>query len=65
MKGNRRRATNAIEVDFLARLIMLVCFLGLAGLFFVYLKNQQHAVGNQSRILEAEIRETEAKTAMC
>jgi hypothetical protein len=63
MKGNRRRATNAIEVDFLARLIMLVCFLGLAGLFFVYLKNQQHAVGNQSRNLEAEIRETEAKTA--
>lgn len=61
MKGNRRRATNAIEVNFLARMLVLVGFLGLAGLFFVYLKNQQHAVGNQARAVEAELRETEAK----
>jgi hypothetical protein len=61
VKGNRRRATNAIEVNFLARMIVLVGFLGIAGLFFVYLKNQQHAVGNQARAVDAELRETEAK----
>ena len=61
MKRNRRRATNIIEVNFLARMLVLVGLLGLAGLFFVYLKNQQHAVGNQSRALESEIHETEAR----
>ena len=61
MNRNRRRATNAIEVNFLARMIVLVGFLGLAGLFFVYLKNQQHAVGNQARAVDSELRETEAK----
>lgn len=61
MKGNRRRTTNAIEVNFLARMLVLVFLIGLTGLFFVYLKNQQHAVGNQSRILENEIHEMECK----
>ncbi len=61
MKGNRRRATNTIQVNLLARWLVVVCILGIAGLFFVYLKNQQHAVGNQTRILESEIREMEAR----
>lgn len=61
MKGNRRRATNTIQVNLLARWLVVVCVLGIAGLFFVYLKNQQHAVGNQTRILESEIREMEAR----
>jgi len=61
MKGNRRRATNAIEVNFLTRMMVLFGFLIIAGLFFVYLKNQQHSVGNQARSVEAELHETEAK----
>lgn len=63
MSRNRRKTTNVIEVNFLARMIVLVFLLGLAGLFFVYLKNQQHAVGNQAREMEAELREAEAKNA--
>lgn len=59
MNRNRRRPTNSIEVNFLARWLVGVFFLGLAGLFFVYLKNQQHAVGNQSRVVEASLREAE------
>lgn len=61
MNGNRRRPTNSIQVDFLARWVVAVVCIGLAGLFFVYLKNQQHAVGDASRTLESAIRETEAK----
>lgn len=61
MNGNRRRPTNSIEVNVLARWLVAVFFLGLAGLFFVYLKNQQHAVGDQTRLVEAALSEIEAK----
>jgi hypothetical protein len=61
MKGNRRRATNAIEVDFVARMLVLGFLVGMAALFFVYLKNQQHAVGNKSRLVEQELHEYEAR----
>ena len=61
MNGNRRRPTNSIQVNVLARWIVAVFFVGLAGLFFVYLKNQQHAVGDQARLVEAAISEIEAK----
>lgn len=61
MSVNRRRATNTIEVNLLARYLVIICLMGLAGLFFVYLKNQQQAVGNQARIVEAALREEEAR----
>ncbi|MEI6323133.1 MAG: hypothetical protein WCP60_08540 [bacterium] len=61
MNGNRRRPTNSIEVNLLAICLVAVFFFGLAGLFFVYLKNQQHAVGDQARMIEFAIREVEAK----
>jgi len=61
MKGNRRRANNAIEVNFVARMLALVFLAGMAALFFVYLKNQQHAVGDQSRLVEKELHGLEAR----
>ena len=61
MKGNRRRVSNTIEIDFVAGMLGLVLLIGLAALFFVYLKNQQHAVGNQARLVESELREIEAR----
>ncbi len=61
MNMNRRRPTNSIEVNFLARWLVAVFFIGLTGLFFVYLKNQQHAVGDQTRGIECALREVEAK----
>ena len=60
MNQNRRRPANTIEVNFLARWLVLVFLAGLAGLFFVYLKNQQHSVGDQTRLIEAALRESEA-----
>ena len=61
MKGNRRRATNAIEVNFVARMLVLGFLAGMAALFFVYLKNQQHAVGNKARLVEQQLHEYEAR----
>jgi cell division protein FtsB len=61
MKGNRRRATNAIEVHFLTRTIFFGFLIGFAALFFVYIKNQQHSVGNESRQVEAELHEYTAR----
>lgn len=61
MSVNRRRTTNTIEVNYLAGGLTIIFLFALAGLFFVYLKNQQHAVGNQSRMIEASLREEEAR----
>ena len=61
MSVNRRRPSNSIEVNFLARWLVAVFMLGIGALFFVYLKNQQHAVGNQTRLVEAALNEVEAK----
>lgn len=52
LHANHRRANNGIEVPLLAQWLMLVFALGLIGLFFVYLKNQQHALGEQMRLVE-------------
>jgi len=61
MNQNRRRATNTIEVNILARALVSFFFVGLAALFFVYLKNQQHAVGDQSRTVETSLSEAKDK----
>ena len=61
MNTNRRRTTNSIEVNFLARWLVVVFLFGLAGLFFVYLKNQQHAVGDQTRVVDVALNEIEAR----
>ena len=63
MSQNRRRPSNTIEVNFLARWLVLVFMIGLSGLFFVYLKNQQHSVGDQMREIEATLRGAEASNA--
>ncbi|MFZ4116645.1 MAG: hypothetical protein ACOYK6_08010 [Chthoniobacterales bacterium] len=58
--SNRRRSSNRIEVPLLAQWLVLFFMLGLLGLFFVYLKNQQHALGEQTRLVEQKISELRA-----
>ncbi|MBX9742240.1 MAG: hypothetical protein K2W99_01675 [Chthoniobacterales bacterium] len=58
--ANHRRANNGIEVPLLVQWLMLVFMMGLVGLFFVYLKNQQHALGEQLRMVEQKTRELHA-----
>ena len=63
MNQNRRRPNNVIEVNFHAHWLVLVLMIGLGGLFFVYLKNQQHSIGDQTRGVEAMLREVESLNA--
>jgi cell division protein FtsB len=58
--ANHRRANNGIEIPLLAQWLVLVFVMGLVGLFFVYLKNQQHALGEQTRVAEQKITELHA-----
>ncbi len=57
---NRKKANNGIEVPLLTQWLILFFVLGLSGLFFVYLKNQQHAIGKQTHIVEAQLGEARA-----
>lgn len=57
---NRKKANNGIEVPLLTQWLVLFFILGLSGLFFVYLKNQQHAIGKQTRIVEEQLVGTRA-----
>ena len=52
---NRKKANNGIEVPLLTQWLVLFFVLGLSGLFFVYLKNQQHAIGKQTHIIEGQL----------
>ncbi len=58
--SNRRKANNGIEVPLLAQWLVVFFVIGLIGLFFVYLKNQQHALGEQTRLVELKISELRA-----
>lgn len=58
--NNRRKANNNIEVPLLAQWVVIFFVIGLAGLFFVYLKNQQHALGEQTRVVEQKLIEMHA-----
>lgn len=53
--ANRRKHTNAMPVAGLAKWMVLAFFVAVAGLCFVYFKNQQHAIGAQIRVLEKEL----------
>lgn len=57
---NRRNQVNPIHLAPLARWLFLAIVVGACGLLFVYVKNQQHAIGEQTRQVEREIRETRA-----
>ena len=52
---NRRKANNGIEIPLLAQWIVILFVMGMAGLLFVYLKNQQHALGEQTRLVETRV----------
>jgi len=58
--SNRYRTNNGIEIPLLAQWLVVFFVIGLLGLFFVYLKNQQHAIGEQTRLVEAKMSELHA-----
>ncbi len=57
MKSNTNRQTNRLQFAALLRGVVITAFLGMAGLSYVYMKNQLHVCGTQRKALEQELHE--------
>lgn len=58
---NRRKQVNPVHCSSLVRWLIAALMLGVGGLFFVYIKNQQFALGEEIRLVERKIREVHAE----
>ena len=55
MSRSRRKNCNPVDAAGLARWIVLVAFLAIAGLSYVYLSLQLHRLGDRKKALETEL----------
>jgi hypothetical protein len=55
MAGNRKRHTNTVHVGSLLKWVVIAVFLGITGLSYVYLSNQNHNTGADISKLENEV----------
>ncbi len=55
MNSNFKRQSNRLQFAALLRGVIITVFLGVAGLSYVYLKNQLHVCGAQRKALEQEL----------
>ena len=60
LSPNSRRHVNPIHIAPLFKWLLIALMVGAAGLMFVYVKNQQHLLGSQTREVEGRIREMRA-----
>ena len=58
---NRRKYANPIHIAPLFRWLLLALVRGGCGLLFVFIKNQQHFLGEQTREVERQIRDVRAQ----
>ncbi|MFZ4681995.1 MAG: hypothetical protein ACOYMS_05805 [Terrimicrobiaceae bacterium] len=58
--GHRSPHVNPIHLASLARWLLLAFAFSACGLLFVFVKNQQHSLGEQTRQVERQIREVRA-----
>lgn len=58
---NRKKQINPVHFSSLVRWFVISLMVGAGGLFFVYIKNQQFALGDQIRIVERKIRDVRAE----
>ncbi len=56
MNTNRRKQVNPVQLPSLIRWLLVAAFIGASGLFFVYIKNQQHALAEETRQVEIRIK---------
>lgn len=59
--STRRRQSNEVHLGPLIKWLMLALFICASGLMYVYVKNQQHAIGEQTRQVERQIKEIKAQ----
>ena len=55
MNTNRRKQVNPVQLPSLIRWLLVAAFIGASGLVFVYIKNQQHALAEETRQVERRI----------
>lgn len=55
MNSNFKRHTNRLQCASMLRWVIVAAFLGIAGLSYVYLKNQLQLCGKQRQMLEGEL----------
>ncbi len=63
MSRNRKRGSNPIELGRVYLWMALLFVLAVFGLSMVYMKNSQHAMGDQRRVLEKQLREVDQEIA--
>ena len=57
---NRRKQVNPVHMSTVFRYLVAALVLAVAGLFYVHIKNQQFALGDEIRKVERHIREVRA-----
>ncbi len=55
MNANRRKQVNPVHFTSLIRWLLVALFIGVGGLFYVYIKNQQFALAEEIRQVERRI----------
>lgn len=58
--SNHRKHTETVSVALLAKWIVAAAFLVIAGLCYVYFKNQQHLTGRTITTLETELKQLQS-----
>lgn len=61
MNPNSVRQNNRLQCAALARWVVITVFLGVAGLSYLYLKNQLYVLGSQRTHMEQELRDLMAQ----
>ena len=57
---NRRKQVNPVQMSTVIQYVVAALILAAAGLFYVHIKNQQFALGDEIRKVERRIREVRA-----
>ena len=57
MNPNSKRQNNRLQFAALLRWVIITVFLGVAGLSYLYLKNQLFVLGSHRRAMEQELRD--------
>lgn len=60
MNQRKSKPESKLEVGLIVRLTLFAILVCVAGVGFVFIKNQQHALGNKTREVERQLRELES-----